>query len=98
MTTLIDTALSTSTKLPEPLPIQVNNGSPINEKTSKTNGFSVSSPKRVIRKYNHVFPIHREEKPSPLSQDAKTTPSFFGFKNLVALMLIVSNLRLMIEN
>jgi diacylglycerol O-acyltransferase 1 len=99
MTTLVDAAMTTSTKLPDPLPLHSSNGSTTtNEKASKANGYTPSSPKSTLRKYNHVFPIHRSEKASPLSQDAVEAPSFFGFKNLMVLMLIVSNLRLMIEN
>ncbi|KAF2400788.1 diacylglycerol O-acyltransferase [Trichodelitschia bisporula] len=59
------------------------------------------SRKRPSRRsrYNHVFAIHSQARASCLSsQDAKETPSFVGFRNLMVLMLVVSNLRLMIEN
>ncbi|KAF2138227.1 uncharacterized protein K452DRAFT_361315 [Aplosporella prunicola CBS 121167] len=49
-------------------------------------------------KYRHVVAVHRMQRPSPLSQDATVAPSFMGFRNLMALVLVVSNLRLMIEN
>jgi hypothetical protein len=80
MATLVDTAISTSTKMPE-LPRQ---------RHAQSNGKQKSGavpPKSVFKKYNHVYTIHRENKPSPLSQDSEETISFFGFKNLMALML-----------
>ncbi|RDI79079.1 hypothetical protein Vi05172_g10945 [Venturia inaequalis] len=53
----------------------------------------------VPRKYNHLFAIHSKSRASCLtSQDAAETPSFVGFRNLMVLMLVFSNLRLMIEN
>ncbi len=58
------------------------------------------SPKkvRIKRKYRHVAAIHAEPKASCLSHDAEVTPSFVGFRNLMVLVLVVGNLRLMIEN
>jgi hypothetical protein len=49
-------------------------------------------------KYRHVFATHSVTRTSCLSQDAETSPSFVGFRNLMILVLIVSNLRLMIVN
>ncbi|KAI7559323.1 hypothetical protein KC346_g22833, partial [Hortaea werneckii] len=49
-------------------------------------------------KYKHTFPVHSYARTSPLSHDAANPPSFFGFRNLMGLVLVVSNLRLMIEN
>jgi hypothetical protein len=56
--------------------------------------------RRLIRdtKYRHVFATHSVTRTSCLSQDAETSPSFVGFRNLMILVLIVSNLRLMIVN
>ncbi|KAF2742868.1 hypothetical protein M011DRAFT_471902 [Sporormia fimetaria CBS 119925] len=54
--------------------------------------------RRTDKKYRHVFATHSQQRHSCLSQDAETSPSFVGFRNLMVLVLIVSNLRLMIEN
>ncbi|KAF2714639.1 hypothetical protein K504DRAFT_420628 [Pleomassaria siparia CBS 279.74] len=57
------------------------------------------STKRIRdTKYRHVFATHLVERNSCLSYDAEKTPSFVGFRNLMVLVLIFSNLRLMIEN
>lgn len=70
------------------------------EAAEKSNGHQVQSKTRKPkRKYNHLFAIHSKSKASCLSsQDATETPSYVGFRNLMVLMLVVSNLRLMIEN
>ncbi|KAF6838056.1 MBOAT family protein [Colletotrichum plurivorum] len=52
----------------------------------------------VQRKYRHVAAVHRNSRPSTLSHDSNSTPSFLGFRNLMVIVLIVGNLRLMIEN
>ena len=89
MSTLVDTAISTSTQLPD-MSLSQRNHSAINGRRDSAH------PSKVLeRKYNHVFAIHRFSIASPLSQDAKTTPSFVGFKNLMALMLCKKLPRLM---
>ncbi|KAK4106795.1 hypothetical protein N658DRAFT_503192 [Parathielavia hyrcaniae] len=50
------------------------------------------------RKYRHVEAIHSSSKPSCLSHDATETPSFLGFRNLMVIVLVAANLRLVIEN
>jgi len=50
------------------------------------------------RKYRHVAAVHSESKPSCLSHDTTETPSFLGFRNLMVIVLVVGNLRLVIEN
>jgi diacylglycerol O-acyltransferase 1 len=82
MSTLIDTAISTSTQLPKgPLSQRTNS-------TSKSAADHAPTPRKgAARKYNHVFAVHHRSIASPLSQDAKIIPSFVGFKNLMALML-----------
>jgi len=78
---------STATQLPEGGAIPTRRQP--HTKTAQTNGVSYAKPPRnpAARSYNHVFPIHRTAKVSPLGYDAKVTPSFFGVKNLMALML-----------
>ncbi|KAL7271299.1 hypothetical protein RUND412_005951 [Rhizina undulata] len=49
-------------------------------------------------KYKHVFAIHSKPRVSALSHDSVESPSFIGFRNLMVIVLIVGNLRLMIEN
>ncbi|PNS17450.1 Diacylglycerol O-acyltransferase 1 [Sphaceloma murrayae] len=48
--------------------------------------------------YRHTFAVHSASRTSCLSHDSTASPSFLGFRNLMALVLVVSNLRLMIEN
>ncbi|KAK4192013.1 diacylglycerol O-acyltransferase 1 [Podospora australis] len=50
------------------------------------------------RKYRHVEALHSESRPSCLSHDTTETPSFLGFRNLMVIVLVVGNLRLVIEN
>ncbi|KAH8204637.1 hypothetical protein TruAng_001266 [Truncatella angustata] len=52
----------------------------------------------LIRRYRHVAAIHSEARPSTLSHDALTAPSFLGFRNLMVIVLVAGNLRLVIEN
>ncbi|KAK5174648.1 uncharacterized protein LTR77_001730 [Saxophila tyrrhenica] len=55
-------------------------------------------PKKESKKYKHTFAVHSTSRTSCLSHDAEVAPSFLGFRNLMGLVLVVSNLRLMIEN
>ena len=52
----------------------------------------------IQKKYKHTFVIHAKERKSCLSRESDSTPSFLGFRNLMVLMLVVSNLRLVLEN
>ncbi|KAI9807791.1 MAG: hypothetical protein M1825_005096 [Sarcosagium campestre] len=54
--------------------------------------------RNIPRKYKHVIAIHSRPRASCLSHDREVAPSFLGFRNLMVLVLIFSNLRLMIEN
>lgn len=74
-------------------------------RSDKLNGTSDSNPNSSSKArdrndppYLHVFPTHAQKRPSCLSQDAEGTPSFVGFRNLLILVVVFSNLRLMIEN
>jgi diacylglycerol O-acyltransferase-1 len=80
MATLVDTATTTATE------ISVGAAS---RKMQRSNGQTRTekSERPPDRKFNHVFAIHKRSKASPLGKDADSTPSFFGFKNLMALML-----------
>ncbi|KAI1369222.1 diacylglycerol O-acyltransferase [Xylaria arbuscula] len=61
----------------------------------KQNG---SGQQPLFRKYRHVAAIHSKARPSTLSHDTQTSPSFVGFRNLMVIVLVVGNLRLVIEN
>ncbi|KAF4511403.1 hypothetical protein G6O67_003207 [Ophiocordyceps sinensis] len=50
------------------------------------------------KKYRHVVVVHSQVRPSCLSHDSDAAPSFIGFRNLMVIVLVVGNLRLMIEN
>lgn len=74
---------------------------PYGEKHGKGHKAKASIAKRPAaadRKYNHAYAIHSQSKVSPLSAGADPAPNFLGFRNLMILMLIGSNIRLMIEN
>jgi hypothetical protein len=53
---------------------------------------------RESKKYKHTYAVHSQARVSPLTSGNPKTPSFFGFRNLMGLVLVASNLRLMIEN
>ncbi|KZZ95885.1 diacylglycerol acyltransferase DGAT2 [Moelleriella libera RCEF 2490] len=48
--------------------------------------------------YRHVAAVHSKSRPSCLSHDSDAAPSFIGFRNLMVIVLVVGNVRLMIEN
>ncbi|KAG6270736.1 hypothetical protein E4U49_005168 [Claviceps purpurea] len=48
--------------------------------------------------YRHVSAVHSTSRPSCLSHDSDAAPSFIGFRNLMVIVLVVGNVRLMIEN
>ncbi|KAL2123887.1 hypothetical protein VTJ04DRAFT_252 [Mycothermus thermophilus] len=50
------------------------------------------------RRYRHTSAVHSRSKPSCLSHDATESPSFIGFRNLMVIVLVATNLRLVIEN
>ncbi|KAH7076034.1 MBOAT, membrane-bound O-acyltransferase family-domain-containing protein [Paraphoma chrysanthemicola] len=62
------------------------------------NGTASTSKPRKDPKYRHVFATHSVQRTSCLDPDSEESPSFIGFRNLMILVLIVSNLRLMIVN
>jgi diacylglycerol O-acyltransferase 1 len=80
MATLVDTATATGTKI---------SVGATSRKSQRSNGQTrpQKSERPPDRKFNHVFAIHKRANASPLGKDADSTPSFFGFKNLMVLML-----------
>ncbi|KAF2191495.1 hypothetical protein K469DRAFT_656439 [Zopfia rhizophila CBS 207.26] len=92
MATLTDTAISTSTDIPN-----TNLSAQYNGKVKEP--MSNSAAKRSSdSKFRHVFSTHSTQRNSCLSNDAEETPTFVGFRNLMILLLLVMNFRLMIEN
>ncbi|KAI5300379.1 splicing factor, partial [Ascosphaera pollenicola] len=49
-------------------------------------------------KYRHVAAYHTQPRDSCLSRETDESPSFIGFRNLMVLVLVCMNLRLVIEN
>lgn len=62
----------------------------------KTNG--KANGKTFIKKYRHVAAVHSQSRPSTLSHESAAAPSFVGFRNLMVIVLVVGNVRLIIEN
>ncbi|KAI0007833.1 MBOAT, membrane-bound O-acyltransferase family-domain-containing protein [Xylariaceae sp. FL0662B] len=77
-----------SLRRPEPSP-----------ETNNANGNANREQKTFpVKKYRHITAVHSQSRPSTLSHDAGVTPSFIGFRNLMVIVLVVGNLRLIIEN
>ncbi|KAL8414912.1 hypothetical protein RB594_005932 [Gaeumannomyces avenae] len=79
------------------------NGGPVMPETlggdAETDENTKKELKRAFqRKYRHVAALHSKSRPSCLSHDTEMSPSFVGFRNLMVIVLVVGNLRLMIEN
>ncbi|KAK2744668.1 hypothetical protein FQN55_006587 [Onygenales sp. PD_40] len=70
------------------------------KKLDRTNKSSQpSNPRPATKsKYRHVAAYHSRVRTSCLSRDSEVSPSFFGFRNLMVIVLIVMNLRLIVEN
>lgn len=59
---------------------------------------SEKESQKLKKKYRHVAAFHCKVQSSCLSHEGPVTPSFLGFRNLMVLVLIVMNLRLIVEN
>ncbi|KAF2721660.1 hypothetical protein K431DRAFT_284588 [Polychaeton citri CBS 116435] len=97
-----DTAAATAAELVNG---HVPNGKSPKGKTKKSKSMpavsNVSKPtgkKASSSKYRHTFAVHSTSRTSCLSHDSEEAPSFVGFRNLMILVILASNLRLMIEN
>ena len=73
------------------------NGS-TNDPPSPTRFESPSKAKSRPSKYRHVTAVHSKQRTSVLSHESDGSPSFLGFRNLMVIVLIVMNLRLVVEN
>ncbi|KAL2872642.1 putative diacylglycerol O-acyltransferase (DgaT) [Aspergillus lucknowensis] len=72
-----------------------------NGASRKSSAPSDDEPKHPVRKtatYRHVVAIHSQVRHSCLSRDSTNAPSFIGFRNLMVVVLVAMNLRLVIEN
>ena len=77
-----------------PESISINGGPPESLRQEKQQ----HADNKAGRKYKHAFAVHAQTRTSCLSHDSDAAPSFVGFRNLMALVLVFSNLRLMMEN
>ena len=59
---------------------------------------NIKSAKTRSSKYRHIAAFHSTERTSVLSHDSDKSASFLGFRNLMVIVLIVMNLRLVVEN
>ncbi|KAI9815517.1 MAG: hypothetical protein M1827_002651 [Pycnora praestabilis] len=99
MATTINTVNSTSNSLPTKDLPSITGTNEVHATTQNGHAPSASRTRTVVgRKYRHVAAVHSRSRPSSLSRDAEATPNFLGFRNLMVIVLVVSNLRLMIEN
>ncbi|KAI1267404.1 diacylglycerol O-acyltransferase [Xylariaceae sp. FL1019] len=91
----MDSATSTSLEITTTSPASIRRKGEAAQSRRESNGHGRSF---VLRKYRHVAAIHSEARPSTLSHDTQVSPSFVGFRNLMVIVLVVGNLRLVIEN
>ncbi|EGY14954.1 diacylglycerol O-acyltransferase [Verticillium dahliae VdLs.17] len=86
------------TRRPVPLQNQKSNGTTSETPADVTKATTDELRKALQKKYRHVVAVHCQLRPSTLSHDSTAAPSFLGFRNLMVIVLVVGNLRLMIEN
>ncbi|KAI1170721.1 diacylglycerol O-acyltransferase [Nemania sp. FL0916] len=96
------TSVETSTTAASPLRRKETETAPkttsVTTTTNKSSNHSDSRKKHFLPKYRHVTAVHSTARPSTLSHDTEASPSFVGFRNLMVIVLVVGNLRLVIEN
>ncbi|KAF2498079.1 hypothetical protein BU16DRAFT_548992 [Lophium mytilinum] len=98
MASRTDTATTTSADVSNGLESRYSDATRLSTANGTSTTMSSGRKKRWESKYRHVFATHSAQRPSCLSGDAEESPSFVGFRNLMVIVLVVSNLRLMIEN
>ncbi|CAI7627136.1 unnamed protein product [Penicillium bialowiezense] len=70
-------------------------------KANSANGDTHDEPRpspKKRSKYRHIAAYHSKLQHSSLSREADVLPNFLGFRNLMVLVLVAMNLRLIIEN
>ncbi|EEA25986.1 hypothetical protein TMatcc_005757 [Talaromyces marneffei ATCC 18224] len=100
MPTMTQATVSTSVDVPgTPIHAQGSTRKPIKTVSPPSQDVSSTpSEKKRASKYRHVAAYHSSLRASPLSTDSTVNPSFIGFRNLMVIVLIVMNLRLVVEN
>lgn len=101
MATLVETASSTSNSKGAKRRRHAKQSEKDASSSSSTNGDTKGAESMrayVAKKYRHVAAVHSRPRTSCLDHDSDATPSFLGFRNLMVIVLVVSNFRLMIEN
>ena len=64
------------------------NGNVVSSNPSHANGIATGPRTRKISsEYRHIAAVHSRAHTSCLSRDAEKTPSFFGFRNLMIIVL-----------
>lgn len=96
MTTQIST--TTATILPGPWPGAAQVNSSNSSRVLHESDHRDEAKGRRVDAYKHAFAVHSTDRISCLTPGHVPTPSFSGFRNLMVLVIVVSNLRLMIEN
>ncbi|KAL4742309.1 MBOAT, membrane-bound O-acyltransferase family-domain-containing protein [Aspergillus similis] len=78
------------------------NGTGTANNTNHPNDHSSNGPKRMATRktttYRHAVAVHSQVQHSCLSRDSTKATSFIGFRNLMVVVLVAMNLRLVIEN
>jgi hypothetical protein len=83
----MDSATTTSVETTGAAPASLRRSDPAQPASARSGNGTAIDPKLRIRKYRHVAAIHSAVKPSTLSHDAPSTPSFLGFRNLMVIVL-----------
>ncbi|KAE8348121.1 hypothetical protein BDV28DRAFT_161625 [Aspergillus coremiiformis] len=80
-------------------PSRTMNGNGRHTEISPPSGGTGDAPRGKRRsKYRHVAAYHSKLQHSSLSRESNVSTSFLGFRNLMVLVLVAMNLRLIIEN
>ncbi|KAI9729438.1 MAG: hypothetical protein M1834_006819 [Cirrosporium novae-zelandiae] len=92
--------METSHGIPAPSSTAPNSEVHATPSKATTNGSTSGSTEHdaVTKKYRHIGAVHSKIRASCLSRDTEKVPSFVGLRNLTVIVLIVMNLRLMVEN
>lgn len=59
--------------------------------TPETNRTTDELRRAIQKKYRHVAAVHSKSRPSTLSHDSNSAPSFIGFRNLMIIVLSTSS-------
>jgi diacylglycerol O-acyltransferase-1 len=78
--------------------VKAANGKPANNRNQKERAAKEVIDERGSTRYKHTFAIHHVSRPSLFSPETKTPPDALGFRNLMGLVILFSNLRLMVDN